>query len=111
MPNSFATAFVDSSRRLQTATISTPGMARKPGMCRLRVLSPAPIRAMRREALMVTLRLLMSVSLEGSTRHCPTPRHVLAKAGLPQPFSVLQRSGYQAGGDDRLEDTRLLAKT
>src|SRR5579864_117731 len=47
MPNSLTTARVDSGRRLHTATISTPAMARKPGMCFFRVFSPAPMMPMR----------------------------------------------------------------
>src|SRR5947209_6438322 len=48
MPCSRALAAVDSGRRLHTATISTPARARNPGMCRSRVLAPAPIRPTRR---------------------------------------------------------------
>src|SRR5262245_54628194 len=44
MPNSAATARVDSGRRLQTARISTSGIARRPGMWRDFVLAPAPMR-------------------------------------------------------------------
>src|SRR6516164_8265724 len=40
-------ARVDSGRRLHTATISTSGRARRPGMCRKRVLAPAPMRPTR----------------------------------------------------------------
>src|SRR5689334_1297664 len=44
MPNSAATARVDSGRRLHTATISTSATARRPGTWRDRVLAPAPMR-------------------------------------------------------------------
>src|SRR2546425_834328 len=47
MPNSLATRSPDSRERLATATNSTPGCFCKPGMCRLRVLRPAPTKPMR----------------------------------------------------------------
>ena len=53
--NSRATAAVDSGRRLQTATIATPSSASSPGMCRNRVLAPAPIKPTR-------MRWVMAVS-------------------------------------------------
>ena len=48
MPNSRATRSDDSRLRLATLTISTPGMALSPGMCRTLVLLPAPTMPMRR---------------------------------------------------------------
>src|SRR5438445_1764629 len=49
MPNSRAAAAVDPGRRLHTATISTSSIAFRPGICRDRVLAPAPIKPMRSE--------------------------------------------------------------
>src|SRR6266481_49583 len=49
MPNSRAAAAVDPGRRLHTATISTFSIAFRPGICRDRVLAPAPIKPMRSE--------------------------------------------------------------
>ena len=45
---------VEVGRRLQTATISTSGIALKPGICRSRVLAPAPIKPMRRVAMIAS---------------------------------------------------------
>ena len=49
-----ATRCEDSRLRLQTLTTSTPSMARSPGMCRTRVLLPAPITPIR-----IVIRLLL----------------------------------------------------
>ena len=54
---------VDSGRRLQTATISTPSMASKPGMWRARVLAPAPIRPMRMAWVMDVPRIVGKIPI------------------------------------------------
>src|SRR5437667_5512048 len=62
MPNSRATAAVNPGRRLHTATISTSSIAFRPGICRDRVLAPAPIKPMRTGVDMVHLnRTTMSI--------------------------------------------------
>jgi len=47
IPYSRATREADSRCWLQTPTTDTPGMARKPGRCRARVMCPAPMMATR----------------------------------------------------------------
>ena len=63
IPNSAATFEVDSGVRLMTPTISTPATARKPGMCRRRVLSPAPTMPIRMfDVELDTIRYLTSIN-------------------------------------------------
>src|SRR5262245_301831 len=56
MPNSRATRSDDSRLRLATLTMSIPGMALSPGMCRTLVLLPAPTMPMRRGVVVMGLQ-------------------------------------------------------
>src|SRR5262245_9042394 len=85
MPYSRATAWVDSGRRLQTATISTPGRASSPGMCRWRVLAPAPTNPTRNRwfAMVVLVRRDSLARLQPSATMLPVARSFVPFTGRP----------------------------
>src|SRR6266850_210426 len=78
MPNSLATRSPDSRERLATATNSTPGCFRKPGMCRLRVLRPAPTKPTR-----IGLSL-MDAPPAGTARHGTIRREFSRRSVMSQ---------------------------
>src|SRR5262245_4357406 len=66
MLNSRAMAAVDSDRRLHTERSSMAGWARSPGMCRSRVLAPAPINPIRNGFIAGALRGKLQLIMPGS---------------------------------------------